>query len=195
MYKIDFGQEYRALNLSIDQCGDVGYINKKSNCWIFALIDGLGHGPLAREAALIAKQYIITHETEQLDNMILGIHEKTKNSRGSVIAICRINLVEGKISYTGIGNISVKRVTNKTTTYVPKDGVIGYIISRPVVHEDTIYNGDVIIMNSDGIKGYFEKEVCEKWKRKTAQNIAQEIINEYNTNQDDASCIVIKVEV
>ena len=189
---VDYGQTYKALLNSPDECGDVGLIEFDDECFLAALIDGLGHGVYARQAALLAKEYIHENISAPLNILISGMHEHIKGTRGAVAAIIRIDLESGCLLYSGIGNISAKLLKNEIIKLVPKDGVVGYIMSTPVQKEYKISKGEILILHSDGIKGHFSEDNIRKWKDTPAQQIAEDILRDYSVTGDDASCIVLK---
>ncbi len=191
MRHIEYSQAYYPLLLKKEECGDVGVIEKSDNVYTVALIDGLGHGKLARSAALLARRYIIDHKETPLDNLIKGMHIHLKGSRGVVVGICRVDTTTGKVEYCGMGNIKVKQLGDKSVSYVSKDGVVGYLISTPIVHVYQLIPRDILVLFSDGIQAHFGSDEKQRWRNQSAQSIVNDIMCNYKTSNDDASCIVI----
>lgn len=192
MLTLDIGQGYIALMGPETQCGDVGLIKCDAHVCIVALMDGLGHGVEARAAAVMARDYIEAYVHTPIEHLISGMHERLKGSRGVVAALLKINMLTGEMTYSGMGNIAVKHFGMTSTTFVAKDGVIGYLMSTPTARQYTLLPGDIILMHSDGIRVHFQSHFKHRWTKMPAQAIVDEILVSYRTALDDASCIVIK---
>ena len=192
MGSVEFGEAYHALLNDPSECGDVGFIKYFDGYCLAGLIDGLGHGRAARQAALLAKDYVFENHRLSPAELIKGIHEYIKATRGAVAAVCLLDMDSGRLVYSGMGNIAVKLIGNDTATFVPKDGVIGYTISTPVEKEFTMAMGDILLFHSDGVKLRLEQDDREEWRKISARQIAQEIVSKYRIASDDASCMILK---
>ncbi|MBZ9633419.1 SpoIIE family protein phosphatase [Clostridium sp. FP1] len=192
MADIDLGMTYKALLCEESECGDIGIIKEYNNYCFLALIDILGHGSEAREVALYAKLYLENNYEKDSIDLMNGLHEHLKGTRGAVAAICNLNVLTGELSYVGIGNITVRIMGSRFTRLVPKDGVIGYIMAKPQKQILKLYEGDILLLHSDGIKEHFELFECAGLLKESAVDIAQGILKRFEKKQDDASCIVLK---
>ena len=74
---------------SDDECGDAGVIKESEGAKFLALIDALGHGRPAHEAAIIAVDYLERNHRKPLTEMMQGLHARLKGTRGAVAAFCR----------------------------------------------------------------------------------------------------------
>lgn len=195
MSNIDLGITLRALLGVESQCGDIGVIKEYDNQCFLALVDVLGHGSEAREVALSAKEYLENNYREDLINIINGLHEHLKGTRGAVVAMCHLNILTGELTYVGIGNITVRTFGAKPTRLVPRDGIIGYRMRKSEKHIIKLYPGDTILIYSDGIKEHFDVIDCADILKDNAGNIAIRILERFGNKNDDASCIVLKYSI
>lgn len=192
MARSDFGIRFRALMGFESECGDIAVIKEYDNQCFIALIDVLGHGIEARKVAILAKSYLEHRYEDELTKLMNGLHEHLKGTRGAVAAICHLDILNGKLEYVGIGNITVRIFGAKSRRFIPEGGVVGYIIAKPRKNITKLHNGDILIMYSDGIKEHFDEFECDGLLKENAEKIADGIIRKFGKENDDASCVVLK---
>ena len=192
MAEIDYGIRYKPLLNAMSECGDVGLIKCFDNYVIAMLVDGLGHGEKARHAAMLAIEYVRENYSTYLKEITINIHKLLMGTRGAVAAICLLDLDNGKLKYTGIGNISVRIIGDTHRRLVSQDGVLGHNIPTPRENETDFHKKQVLIMYSDGVRDHFEISNILKWNNFSAQQIADEIVSKYKKINDDSSCVVLQ---
>lgn len=177
-----------------DVCGDTGLIKRTDDGVFFALIDGLGHGPEADEVARQARSYLEhAYRKANLVDVIQGLHQNLGKTRGAVAALCRINTTSGELNYVGVGNISAKLYAPNPITFVPREGIVGYIMSSPREETLILSPGMVLVLHSDGLPAHLD--LSEALSRdRPARAIAQGLLRDYGKDDDDGSCIVVKVD-
>lgn len=192
---IDYHMIKRSLTGPLEECGDTGLILQGKNDCILALVDVLGHGSEAGGVAASAEEYLRNHYKEDPVAIIQGLHEHLDATRGAVAGVCCLHIDTGIMSYSGIGNISIKIYGTKPRTLLTKDGVIGYMISSPVKKEIQLHPGDILVMTSDGIKMHFDPVCYPDMFIGKASRIAENLMSILARETDDASCIVLKYGV
>ena len=195
MPNVDLGMYFKALLGSESECGDIAVIKKYEKQCFIALIDVLGHGSEARKVALLAKNYLENNYENELIELMNGLHEHLKGTRGAVAAMCHLDIFTGELTYVGIGNITVRIFGAKPIRLTPKDGIVGYIMARPEEYIVKLYSNDILLMYSDGIKEHFDAFECAGLLKKSAEDIAQGILKKFGKKNDDASCVVLKYSV
>jgi hypothetical protein len=73
-----------------------------------AVIDGLGHGPLAAEAAAAAVQALKEQPELGPAEALRRCHTALRGTRGAAISVARIDPVAGSLSYAGVGNVEAR---------------------------------------------------------------------------------------
>jgi serine phosphatase RsbU (regulator of sigma subunit) len=192
MAGIDFGMCYRAMLGPDSECGDITFMKQYDNQCFFAVIDVLGHGAEARKVAVSAEKYLEENYKGNLIDVINGIHQHLKGTRGAVVALCHLEILTGELTYIGIGNITVRILGLKTSRLTPKGGIVGYKITTPRSINLKLYQDDIVLMYSDGIKEHFDIVECAALLKEEAQDIAYGILKQFGKKNDDASCIAIK---
>jgi anti-sigma regulatory factor (Ser/Thr protein kinase) len=136
-----------------DACGDRWAVRHAGGALWATVIDGLGHGPLAGDAAVAALK--VFHEVDihgSPQEVLRIVHQQLKGTRGAVMAVAAINPAIGQIEYAGIGNISAMLADGQGTRRLPSlDGTLGYSV-RTFRQQSYGWRDDAtLILASDGI--------------------------------------------
>lgn len=193
MANVDSHYVFRALLGAPTECGDTGIIKlDNENCFL-GLVDVLGHGKQAYNVACLANDYLERHFTDDLVCLMQGLHEHLKGTLGAVAAFCRLDINTGDFVYVGIGNITVRILGPRACKMVSRDGVIGYRIPSVKEQRHIFYPGDILMMHSDGIREHFNTLDCTSMLSDTAETIAKGILEKFGKQDDDASCIALRL--
>jgi serine phosphatase RsbU (regulator of sigma subunit) len=178
--------------LSEEKCGDTSVIKEFNRKMFFAVVDVLGHGSEARALAIIIETFLAENCREDLIEIIVGLHEHIKGSRGAAAALCLLDRDSGELKYTGIGNITVRTIGRVTRRLLSRDGVIGYMIRSPIEKSIKMADNDILLAYSDGIKENFEFEDNPGIVKLTAKRIATLVMTQFNKKIDDAICLALR---
>jgi negative regulator of sigma-B (phosphoserine phosphatase) len=187
--------EYGAVNRNKpgnEVSGDAFLFHEDRDGALVALIDGLGAGEAAHEAAERAKQCVAENTDVPLTGLLQLCHRALHSTRGAVMMIMRVDHVQKSVSFAGVGNIGVKVFSNSSIKPISRNGIVGYRMSNVREFTYPYTDGDVFILHSDGISSRFV--VDEAWvrDRKTdLQLVAQTIADEFGKD-DDMTVIVVR---
>ncbi|GAH05596.1 unnamed protein product, partial [marine sediment metagenome] len=115
-----------------------------------------------------------------------------EGTRGAVAALCRLDTETGELIYVGIGNITVRVIGPRTSRFVSRGGIVGYMMTTPREQTLKLFAGDVLVMYSDGIKEHFELSEYPRILTGNAKSIAVGLLNQFGKKNDDASCIALR---
>jgi serine phosphatase RsbU (regulator of sigma subunit) len=177
-----------------DVCGDTGLIQHCGDELFIALVDGLGHGSEAHNVAVVARKYLEKASRKvNLIDIMQGLHKHLKGTRCVVAAVCRLNQQSGLLKYVGVGNITAKIFASSPVTFVPREGIVGYIMGT--LREETLIlsKGTILVLHSDGIPAHLDLSGVLKRKQSSAQALADSLVREFGKEDDDVSCIVVKI--
>lgn len=174
------------------ECGDTGIIRETGDECFFALIDVLGHGREAHKVSVLAEEFLCENFPRDLVDLMNGLHSCLKGTRGAVAALCRLNRSTGELRYVGVGNINVRLFGAESFSFVPRDGIIGYMMSLPKEQTVRLCGGDLLILSSDGVREHFNLEDYPGLLTGSASAIASEVLERLSKGNDDASCIVLR---
>jgi phosphoserine phosphatase RsbX len=192
MPTVDFHLAVRPFE-NAAHCGDAGLIKEFEDKVFFGIIDGAGHGKNAEIVAVACRDYLIKNYNQKLSTLILNLHELAqKKTRPAVTALCRLDLASGELTYTGVGNIVTRIFGPNYMKFVPADGLLGYRYRTPKEHKTQLFDGDLLLMHSDGIKEHFRLEQYPGLIVDDTKTITKEIISRFSKAEDDASCLALR---
>ncbi len=150
---------------------------------LIAVIDGLGHGAEAANAAHVALKTIESHATESVISIVRRCDEALRHTRGVVMALASINAADETITWLSIGNVegTLVRINPKTSpgyeNIVTRAGVVGFRIPPPLASVSPIAQGDLLVFCTDGIRDIFQQHI--------AQNVryAVDVLNKLTVKQ------------
>ncbi len=175
--------------------GDAYAIRQSQTGILIAVIDGLGHGEEAYRASQITTGTLMNSRSDDLFQLSRECHEALARTRGVVMSLAFLDVVQKKIIWMGIGNVEgyLKRSDADAVpdheTLPMRGGVVGYQL--PPLHSSalSVFRGDTLVLATDGISGSFDREVnCED----SPQQIADQILARCGKKNDDALVLVAR---
>jgi negative regulator of sigma-B (phosphoserine phosphatase) len=165
--------------------------NKKT---LAAMVDGLGHGARAAEAAQACIGFVEKNGDMPMAELFSHLHRELLKTRGAVASIARITPGDAKVEFAGVGNITAVLFRPKAASVrhvhpLTVPGVLGSAF-RSVRVQDFPFNlGDMMIMHSDGIRPSFD---LSRLAPMTAQEAADDIMKAHAKSTDDAGVDVVR---
>lgn len=172
-------------------CGDSYLVLKDNQVLTAAIIDGLGHGPAAMEAAEIAVK-VLQSNKNSLMQIIPEIHRQLLGTRGAVLSITRFDTESGIIKYAGIGNINTYVINQGRVNILMSDeGFLGCRLPSFREFDLGVEKVDQLIMASDGIASITGRDLLKvSWQK--AEDMARTIGEKWGLHRDDETVIVVK---
>lgn len=171
--------------------GDSYFLYHFEDKTIIAVIDGLGSGRMAFEASLKARQFIADNYHAPLEEIIQGIHQSLRLTRGVAISIALINDTANTLEYVGIGNV-LGRVYNspKPINLVNYNGTLGIALQRFKVFSYPWQVGNILILTTDGISTKYNFDKDPSLLKQHPIIIANAIFRDFSKTHDDATILV-----
>jgi anti-sigma regulatory factor (Ser/Thr protein kinase) len=159
------------------------------------VVDGLGHGAPAHEAAVKAADTLERIAGADVHAAFVEAHRELRSTRGAVAAVVVLDVVRGVAQAAVLGNISVRALSirddvQRSTTAITTPGVLGSAFRRVHLESFDIRAGDVLVVHSDGVLSRYEPM---RVRASDAQTAAEEITARAGRPHDDASCAVVRV--
>jgi serine/threonine protein phosphatase PrpC len=178
--------------------GDDYLIQRLPDKLFLIVIDGLGHGPKAHEAATTIKSVFQEQIAKGNLNLMLMFdlaHKRAASTRGGVVAAALMDAARKRISFLGVGNISIKLVGNNgNDSPISTDGIVGYTMERKKFHELPYEKGQVLIMHSDGVSERYGSSLIKENIDLSMQALAQKVVEGYGRNErDDVTFLAVKL--
>jgi len=184
---------YGAINVAIEGeviCGDAWCLKTHDEGASLFVVDGLGHGAFAADAAHAAINAFTKDPAGMPQEILVRANSLMSKTRGGAGAIARI--VGDRVSYAGVGNISGSLVTlGKSQGLVSTNGTLGMHQRRTHQFEYQREPGALLVMHSDGLSA--------RWDLKNRPNllhchpavIAGVLYRDHARGRDDATVVVV----
>ena len=173
-------------------CGDVAFFAQKEDWAFLGIIDGLGHGKQANEAAELARDFLTENWEPSVLRTMSKMHEALKGSIGVAAGIASIDLRNNMLHYSGIGNTVLRRMGGNSIRMVSREGVVGIRMRSPIEQELLLENKDVLVLHTDGVSENFELKDYPQMLLQSPAVIAKTIVRKFGNQFDDATCLVVK---
>lgn len=171
--------------------GDSYLIKNGGTNALIAVIDGLGGGTAAAEAALKAHTAIESHAEQPLNQIMQAAHHACMGTRGAVIGLLRLDLAQQRACYVGVGNIGIYVLSQHPIKPLSRNGIVGYRMP-PLMEQQASYDtGDTFILFSDGISMRFV-DAPLLHEGLEPQPLAERIMEQYGKTIDDVTVVVVK---
>lgn len=171
-----------------------GWFQKSSHFtrWIM-VVDGLGHGAQAEEAATIAGEAFAESEHEEPARMLEDIHRAMRSTRGGVAAIARWDGSRRRLAFAGIGNITGHLFSAKKNDHlVSHNGALGAEVRRFHQFEYELHPDSILVMHSDGVTSRWDLDLLPGVRARRAILLAAAILKSGRRGRDDATVVVLK---
>ena len=164
---------------------------------LLAVVDGLGHGEKAAEAAKIAVATVQEYTEGSIISIFGHCHERLKGTRGVVMSLALINAADSIMTWAGVGNVDGLLIRGERESAAParetyliqNTGVIGDRLPPLVASTKTLFDGDTVIFSTDGIRTGFNQGLN---LRSSPQQTADSILASYGRDSDDALVLVVR---
>ncbi len=144
---------YQKAKSGNQESGDTYFVHSEEDYSLFAIADGLGSGPIARQSAEIIPTVLKKHHDESLDELLSRCNEYMIQKRGAAVAIVKFDYVKKTVQYSCVGNVRFYMLHNREKMIYPLP-VMGYLSGKPQKLRTQEYPygaGDLFIMHSDGV--------------------------------------------
>lgn len=169
--------------------GDRAVTRREADVALFAVIDGLGHGPEAAGVASTAASYL---ESVSLDTPLLDImehiHADLSGTRGAAATVCLVR--NGVIEACAVGNVEL-RSADIRLPLVFSAGVLGAKVRRFHVCQAPLRGRGRLVLFSDGISS---RTPLEDFRRLAPSAACNAIMQKHRRVEDDSTVLVADLE-
>ena len=174
--------------------GDSHVVKPTTEGVLAAVIDGIGHGNEAAEAARIAGETLTASPHEDTVSLVWRCHEALKQTRGVVMTLVSVS-PGGALTWVGVGNIEgvIFRCDAsgrmRSHHVILRGGVVGHRMPPLQAESMTMLPHDTLVLATDGIRPEFADELAPD---EEPQAIADRILAQYRKGTDDALVLVVR---
>lgn len=162
---------------------------------LVGVIDGLGHGWEAAQAAREAVSVLEQHAGEPLVELVQLCHEALRKTRGAVMSLASFDAGGSAMTWTGVGNVEALLLRADRTASPAREavhqrgGVVGYQLPQLRASSLPVSPGDTLVLASDGIRSSFATDLR---LYESPQHMADSILARHARGSDDALVVVAR---
>jgi anti-sigma regulatory factor (Ser/Thr protein kinase) len=174
-----------------DSCGDAWCLAREDGThWSLAVVDGLGHGPLAADAARCAVGSFTEAPRDTPQTQLERAHRALASTRGAAVAYAQRH--DGAMLYGGVGNIA-GRLSGATGSQglVSHNGTLGFQMPRVQQFDYPVPADSLLIMHSDGLSARWDLNGYEGLRAHHPAVLAALLYRDFSRARDDATVLVI----
>jgi anti-sigma regulatory factor (Ser/Thr protein kinase) len=188
------GLEFGAISVPVlgeTECGDIWRIATREDSTAILVADGLGHGPLAANAAAAAAAAFDQKPFDAPGESMQHLHRALSGGRGAAAACAVIDSGSSKLAYAGVGNISGSVVSaERSRGMVSHNGILGVHLLRKQQFEYPCAPGDRVVMHSDGMSARWSLKTYPGLFSRHAAVIAGVLYRDHARPKDDVTVVV-----
>ncbi len=172
--------------------GDAWRVDWDNSICRIAVVDGLGHGPQAAEAAAAAMTVLAADPGLGAVDAVHACHAALRRTRGAALLIASIDVAACRLTAVGAGNVEAQLWQNGRSHHLVTDrGIVGAVIPPLRQVELEIQPGWVLLMHSDGIQQRIDLEALIVVEQE-AQGIADAALAQWGLATDDVIVVVVQ---
>jgi negative regulator of sigma-B (phosphoserine phosphatase) len=175
--------------------GDIAVFAPWQRGGLFAVIDGLGHGDAAADAAEAAGEVLRVHVEEEAQDLLELCHRQLRRTRGAVMTLAWFDLEAREMTWTGVGNVEARFVRAgegadaRHPSPVVLGGVVGYNLPQVRLASMPLEAGDAVVLATDGVTADFSQSLTSGVP---AQELAERVLERHGKGTDDALAAVVR---
>ena len=174
-------------------CGDAWTCYRTPERTVLIVVDGLGHGWEASEAAQEAVAIFRKRVESRPGEILSYVHEALRKTRGAVAAIAEIRPREGTLLYAGVGNISAVVLSRGTSrSLVSHNGTLGVATAKIQEFKSEWPSDGVLVLHSDGLHSRWDLSPYAGLLARHPAVIGGALLRDFRRQRDDASVVVVK---
>jgi hypothetical protein len=157
------------------------------------MVDGLGHGCFAAEAASAAVRIFNGNTHLPPVEILQKAHGALRSTRGAALAIAEIKSATSLVRYAGVGNIAATVASGGATrSLVSHNGTVGHEMRRVQEFTYPWPAGALLIMHSDGLQTRWTFANYPGLTSRHAATVAGVIYRDFQRGRDDATVFVMR---
>lgn len=179
--------------------GDSWSVASAGGRTLILMVDGLGHGLYASEAAALAVSLfdrIVGERPEiPLAALIEQMHGPMRATRGAAVLVVAIDPTRRQIECCGVGNIScaLQAPDGRSQSIVSHNGTVGHQMRRIQPFTYVYMTQSLLIMHSDGLAAHWKFAEYADLIRHTPATVAGVLYRDAWRGRDDATILVSRL--
>lgn len=175
-------------------CGDAVSVVRSGTVVSLLVVDGLGHGVAAQQAAKAACEVFQKSLVTSPIMAVQRIHAGLRGTRGAAIGVANVDLAASSLTFSGLGNIAgLAAAGGQVRRFVSMNGIAGHTAGQL---REFVYPCDgpglVVVLHSDGIGTNWSLDRYPGLIARHPALIAAVLYRDGTRGRDDATVLVLR---
>jgi len=155
--------------------------------------DGLGHGPHAAAASELAASVTMQQPGLPAGTLLQDCHMALRATRGAAVALSRIDMLMGKLSFAGIGNIATYIASrDERRQLVSHNGIVGSNMRKVQEFSADWSSDSMLLLHSDGLTTRWDLKDYPGLEFHHPALVAAVLYRDCCRHRDDVSVLVVR---
>ena len=174
-----------------EACGDAWAAAQSGERALAMVADGLGHGPVAADAAAAALRVFREHTTLAPQELVARMHGALAGTRGAAVAVAEVLRDEGVVRYAGVGNIAGRLCAGTgVRQMVSHHGIVGGEARTIQQFQYPWPAGALLVLHSDGLASHWNLDDYPGLHQRHPSLIAGVLYRDHARASDDVTVLV-----
>lgn len=178
---------------SDEPCGDSWAVRHDARSLTALVVDGLGHGLFAAEAARAAVSAWRPERRLSVATALAEIHDGIRHTRGAAGALAEIDAEARLVRFAGVGNIAGAILADAAWRQaVSHNGTLGHEARHFREFAYPWHAGALLVMNSDGLVSHWSLDAYPGLARRHPSIVAAVLYRDFSRGRDDVTILVCR---
>ena len=174
-------------------CGDAWAFARLASLGVLLVVDGLGHGLPASEAAVAAVKAFDARPSLEPSAVLEAIHAALRPTRGAAVAVVAFDRARRLVRFAGLGNIAGAIVADEPVRHmVSRNGTAGHEARR---FDEFTYpwpSGALVVVHSDGLGSHWDLGRYPGLVARQPGLVAGVLYRDFSRQRDDVTVVVAR---
>ena len=177
------------------ESGDRHLVTATPDGALVAVVDGLGHGAEAADAAKVAVRSLERNAQQRVIPLVRDCHQSLVGTRGAVISVASFTAHDQTMTWLGVGNVEglllrALATSPRRESLLLRGGVVGVHLPTLTAEIVPVTPGDTLILATDGVRSDFSSERLSQ--QDPPPMLADHILARWGKRDDDALVLVVR---
>ena len=177
------------------ESGDRYLVTATPDGALVAVVDGLGHGAEAADAAKVAVRSLERNAQQRVIPLVRDCHQSLVGTRGAVISVASFTAHDQTMTWLGVGNVEglllrALATSPRRESLLLRGGVVGVHLPTLTAEIVPVTPGDTLILATDGVRSDFSSERLSQ--QDPPPMLADYILARWGKQDDDALVLVVR---
>ena len=174
-------------------CGDGWAVVQGRQRTLVLVVDGLGHGPEASEAAREAERMFHAQAARPTVDLMASLHEALHPTRGAAAAVAEFDRERRIVRFVGIGNVAGVILANGTMRALASHhGVLGHTVRKIQEFTYPWPAGAITVLHTDGLLSRWSLDGYPGLLRRHPRLAAGVLYRDFRRGRDDTTVVVVR---